>query len=604
MNIKYKYIEMKQLAFACMLLITMSACSYGQSRMPFGRVSTTPAMQKVDLAIAAVENLYVDKLDENKLAEDAIVGLLEKLDPHSKYMTPEEVKEMNEPLQGNFDGIGIQFNMLTDTLYVVQVIPGGPSEKVGILVGDRIIQVNDTLIAGVKMKNTDVMSRLRGPKGTTVNVKVLRNKDPKLLNFKIVRDKIPIYSLDASYMVDKTTGYIKLNRFAATTYDEFKEALGKLMKQGMENLILDLQGNGGGYLGTAIEIANEFLKQGSLIVYTEGIHQKRENALATNKGVMQSGRLVVLVDESSASASEIVSGAIQDWDRGVIVGRRTFGKGLVQRPIPMPDGSMIRLTTARYYTPTGRSIQKPYQNGNLESYNRDWMERWNRGEMISADSIHFPDSLKFSTLVDKRTVYGGGGIMPDYFVPLDTTRGSTLLRELNAYGITYKYTTQLIDANRVAYKKQYPAFEDFNRKFVVTDLMIDDLIVLYKKDREENKKPEERSEKKSRQSSEKEEIEIDGVSYKLSKEQIESLNKLIGRTDNNIDENLPKDHIVKDLARSGLVIKSQVKALIARDIFGESEYHQVLNKEYEAYNKAIEIISNDTVYDKLLTGRN
>lgn len=594
---------MKQLTFACMLLLTMSACSYGQNKMPFGRVPVTPSTQKVDLAIAAVENLYVDNLDEGKLAENAIIGFLEKLDPHSNYMTAEEVKEMNEPLQGNFDGIGIQFNMLTDTLYVVQVIPGGPSEKVGILAGDRILQVNDTLIAGVKMKNTDVMSRLRGPKGTAVNVKVLRNKDPQLLNFKIIRDKIPIYSLDASYMVDKTTGYIKLNRFAATTYDEFRKALEKLMQQGMKNLILDLQGNGGGYLGTAIEIANEFLKQGALIVYTEGVHQKRENALATNKGDMQDGRLVVLVDESSASASEIVSGAIQDWDRGVIVGRRTFGKGLVQRPIPLPDGSMIRLTTARYYTPTGRSIQKPYENGNLDSYNKDLIDRYNRGEFISADSIHFPDSLKFKTLVDKRIVYGGGGIMPDYFVPIDTMHGSTLLRELNSYGITYKYITQLIDGNRAAYKKQYSNFEDFNKKFVVTDLMINDLMALYKKEMAENTKPA-KDDVKSKQTSEKEEVEIDGVPYKLSKEQIESLNKLIGKSGNSIDENLSKDRIVKDLAKSGSIIKSQIKALVARDIFGESEYHQVINKEIEAYNKAVEIISNEKEYNKLLSGKN
>jgi carboxyl-terminal processing protease len=552
MNIKNKYIKMKQSVFACMLIFTMYACSYGQNNISL-RIPSSAATQKLNMAITAIENLYVDELNSNKLAEDAIISLLAKLDPHSNYMTPEEVKEMNEPLQGNFDGIGIQFNMLTDTLYVVQVIPGGPSEKVGILTGDRIILVNDTLIAGVKMKNTDIMSRLRGPKGTAVNVKVLRNKAPKLLNFKIVRDKIPIYSLDASYMVDRTTGYIKLNRFAATTHDEFKKALDKLVQQGMQNLILDLQNNGGGYLGAAIEIANEFLKQGSLIVYTEGAHQKRENALATNKGDMQNGRLVVLVDESSASASEIVSGAIQDWDRGVIVGRRTFGKGLVQRPVPLPDGSMIRLTTARYYTPTGRSIQKPYENGDQDSYNKDLIDRYNRGEMISADSIHFPDSLKFNTLVDKRTVYGGGGIMPDYFVPVDTARGSTLLRELNSNGIIYKYATQLIDEKRTAYKKQYPGFEDFNKKFVVTDQTMNDLMASYKKDT--------------------------------------TLNK---------EDSLSEDRIAKDLVKSGSIIKTQIKALVARDIFGENGYYQVLNKISDAYNKAIEIISDAKVYDKLL----
>ncbi|MDR0769152.1 MAG: S41 family peptidase [Dysgonamonadaceae bacterium] len=545
---------MKQLIFSCMLILTMLACSYGQNTITFGHTTSSAAAQKIGMAINAVENLYVDELNSNKLAEDAIISMLEKLDPHSNYMTPEEVKEMNEPLQGNFDGIGIQFNMLTDTLYVVHVIPCGPSEKVGLLVGDRILQVDDTLIAGVKMKNTDVMSHIRGPKGTTVNLKVLRNGEPKLLNFKIVRDKIPIYSLGAFYMIDETTGYIKLNRFAATTYNEFKTALDTLVRQGMVNLILDLQDNGGGYLGTAIEIANEFLQQGSLIVYTEGVHQKREDARATNKGAMQNGRLVVIVNEASASASEIVTGAIQDWDRGVIVGRRTFGKGLVQRPVPLLDGSMIRLTTARYYTPTGRSIQKPYENGNQESYAKDLIDRGNRGEMISADSIHFSDSLKFSTLVNKRTVYGGGGIMPDYFVPLDTTFRSTLLGELNSNQITYKYTTRLIDSKRSAYKTQYPDFKTYNKDFAVTDQMLNELIESYRKDTTINK-----------------------------------------------EDSLSEERIAKDLVKSASLLKAQIKALIARDIFGENEYYQVINKIIVPYNQAIEIISDDKVYNKLLS---
>ena len=361
--------------------------------------------RKLQLALFAISNLYVDSTSETKLVEDAIVGMLDKLDPHSNYMDPEETKEMTEPLQGNFDGIGIQFNMLTDTLYVIQVIPGGPSEKVGLMAGDRIIQVDDTLIAGVKMKTTDIMKKLRGPKGTEVRVKVKRGKSPELMDFKIVRGKIPVYSLDAAYMADKNTGYIKLNRFAASSADEFREALEKLRKQGMKNLILDLQGNGGGYLNIAIELADEFLDKNRLIVYTKGSKQPREEANSTARGQFQEGRLVVLVDESSASASEIVSGAIQDWDRGVIVGRRTFGKGLVQKPIPLPDGSMIRLTVSRYYTPTGRCIQKPYENGKMEEYHHDLIDRYNRGELMSADSIHFPDSMKYNTLVTERTVY-------------------------------------------------------------------------------------------------------------------------------------------------------------------------------------------------------
>ncbi|GHU62602.1 peptidase S41 [Bacteroidia bacterium] len=546
----------------------MNACSYGQNN------NIDPSIRKVEMAMYFIENLYVDSVDKNKLAEDAIVSLLEKLDPHSNYMTPDEVKELNEPLQGTFDGIGIQFNMLFDTLYVVQVIPGGPSEKVGILAGDRIIFVNDTVIAGVKMKSKDVVSRLRGQKGTTVTVKVLRSKVPELLEFNITRDKIPVYSLDASYMVDKETGYIKLNRFAATSFDEFKEALQKLKGQGMKNLIFDLQGNGGGYLGSAIEIAKEFLKPGSLIVYTEGVSQKRENATAGNKGAFEQGKLVVLVDESSASASEIVSGAIQDWDRGVIVGRRSFGKGLVQRPIDLPDGSMIRLTTARYYTPTGRSIQKPYENGDLESYHKELIERYNKGEMLSADSIHFPDSLKYSTLVNKRTVYGGGGIMPDYFVPIDTTHSSLLHRQLISRGILYKYTLSHVDANRNTYKSKYPTFEAFNKQFTVSDGMLEDLLTFYKKEianpNENSMFPGDDDDKEDKSPESKPE------------------------------ENKAADVKPSDLDKSKSLVQKQIKALIARELFGENQYYQVINTEIDAYLKAIEIINDAKEYDKLL----
>ena len=403
--------------------------------------------RKLQLALYAISNLYVDSTSETKLVEDAIVGMLEKLDPHSTYTDPEETKEMTEPLQGNFDGIGIQFNMLTDTLYVIQVIPGGPSEKVGLMAGDRIIMVDDTLIAGVKMKNTDVMKRLRGPKNTEVRVKVLRGGVPALIEFKITRGKIPVYSLDAAYMADKTTGYIKLNRFAASSADEFQEALEKLKKQGMKNLILDLQGNGGGYLNIAIDLADEFLGKDKLIVYTEGNKQPREEAKSSARGGFEEGRLVVLVDETSASASEILSGAVQDWDRGVVVGRRTFGKGLVQKPIPMPDGSMIRLTVARYYTPTGRSIQKPYVNGNQEQYNHDLIDRYNRGELMSADSIHFPDSMKYNTLETKRIVYGGGGIMPDIFIPRDTSGVTSYFSNVVNSGMLNLYALEYSDRN-------------------------------------------------------------------------------------------------------------------------------------------------------------
>lgn len=512
------------------------------------------------MTLYAIQNLYVDTVNETKLVEDAITGLLEKLDPHSNYLNPEEVKEMNEPLQGNFDGIGIQFNMLTDTLYVIQVISGGPSEKVGIRAGDRIMMVDDTLIAGVKMKTNDVMKKLKGPKGTNVRVKVLRQGMPDLIEFKIVRDKIPVYSLDAYYMIDNKTGYIRLNRFAATSYDEFVKAFKSLKSKGMENLIFDLQGNGGGYLNAAIDISDEFLKQGETVVYTEGEHQRREDARATAKGDFEKGRLIILIDEYSASASEIVTGAVQDWDRGVVVGRRSFGKGLVQRPIPLPDGSMLRLTTARYYTPTGRSIQKPYENGNLESYNKDLIERYNHGEMLSADSIHFPDSLKYNTLISKRTVYGGGGIMPDYFIPLDTTKYATnVWKEIYGKGLTYRYAMSLIDKNRDKYKKDYKTFNDFKAKFTITESMLQDVFNMMIADRKTT--------------------EPDA--------------KDTGATDKDREEFI----ITKSL------IALQIKGLIARDLWDMSEYLQIVNDENETLKKALEIIENQEEYNKLLSGK-
>jgi carboxyl-terminal processing protease len=550
---------MKQFVCVCFILVGIYSCTYGQRNLD-------PQFHKINTALYAIDNLYVDTVKSSKLVEDAIIGMLAKLDPHSTYLTAEELKEADEPLQGNFDGIGVQFNMLTDTLYIVEVISGGPSEKVGIRAGDRIIQVDDTLIAGVKMKNTEVMSRLRGPKGTTVNVKILRKNNAGLLDFKIIRDKIPIHSLNAHYMLDAETGYIKLDRFAATSHEEFKTAVAELQTQGMKNLIFDLQSNGGGYLDAGIWIANEFLKQNQLIVYTEGVHQRRNDARARFDGTLSTGRLIILVDENTASASEIVSGAVQDWDRGVIVGRRTFGKGLVQRPIPLPDGSMIRLTTARYYTPTGRSIQTPYESGKLDSYYNEFNTRFLRGEMLSADSIQFSDSLKYSTLVENRTVYGGGGIMPDYFVPMnnDTTgwyylaAKTSLYREIYNNGTIYKYVTQMIDNNRDKLKKQYPDYVTIGKKFTVSDKIINELLDLYKKDKAE---------------------ELKEKSYQLTEEQ------------------------QKELPNAKPLIQFQLKGYLIRELLGENDYYHFLN-DSDVYNdalpKAIELINNPTEYNKLL----
>lgn len=527
---------MKKIALALLLAVLAFAPAAAQRGDMDAR--------KLQLALYAITNLYVDSTDEGKLVEDAIVGMLEKLDPHSNYMDPEETKAMTEPLQGNFDGIGIQFNVLTDTLYVIQVIPGGPSEKVGLMAGDRIIFVNDTLIAGVKMKTPDIMKRLRGPKGTEVRVKVLRNKDPELIEFKIIRGKIPVHSLDAAYMADKQTGYIKLNRFAASSADEFREALEKLRQEGMKQLILDLQGNGGGYLNIAIELADEFLGKDKLIVYTEGSRQSREEAKATWRGGFEEGRLVVLVDESSASASEILSGAVQDWDRGVIVGRRTFGKGLVQKPIPLPDGSMMRLTVSRYYTPTGRCIQKPYENGQLDAYEHDLIDRYNRGELMSADSIHFPDSMKYHTLETKRIVYGGGGIMPDLFIPVDTSRYTDYHRKLVATGLVNRIAMNYLDRNRAQMNKKYPQFAQFKQDFVVTEEVMQELLAL----------------------AEEEKITFEETQYNRSKP----------------------------------LIQLQIKALIARDLYDMAEYFQVINDDNASYQKALELINDKEAYQKAL----
>lgn len=435
---------------------------------------------KLRMAEAAIAQLYVDTVDENKLVEDAIRGMLEKLDPHSAYSTPEETKELNEPLQGNFSGIGVSFNMNKDTLYVIQTISGGPSERVGILAGDRIIKVNDTVIAGVKMKNSQIMKRLRGPKGSKVRVSVLRrsNKSNDTIDFVITRADIPIYSVDAAYMADPKTGYIRINRFAAETSNEVAEAIRMLKKKGMTQLILDLTDNGGGYLNAASDLLGEFLDPGSLAVYTQGTNSPRFDLIAkahAKEPLFNHGRLVVMVNQYSASASEITSGAIQDWDRGVIVGRRTFGKGLVQRPLPFPDGSMIRLTVAHYYTPTGRDIQKPYKKGDIKDYAKDILDRYNHGELMHQDSIKYIDSLKVYTIKSRRPIYGGGGISPDRFVPLDTTEFTKYYRNVMAKGLINQFAINYVEKFRKDILKKYKNDTDFVNRFEVTPEMLEEL---------------------------------------------------------------------------------------------------------------------------------
>ncbi|NLZ95228.1 MAG: S41 family peptidase, partial [Bacteroidales bacterium] len=495
---------------------------------------------KLDRTIRLINDLYVDDVNTEEITESAIRNMLKELDPHSSYLNKEEVKEMNEPLQGNFDGIGISFNMLTDTIYVMEVISGGPSQKVGIMPGDKIIYVNDTLIAGQKKTNRDVISRLRGKKGTTVKVKILRKGVEGLTEFRIIRDNIPIYSIDASYMVNNNTGYIRLSRFGVTSYKEFHEAIIKLKTKGMNNLIVDLTGNGGGILSTSTDITDEFLDEDRLMVYTEGKNQPRMTINSTSKGEFKSGKLVVLVNEGSASASEILSGAVQDWDRGVIVGRRTFGKGLVQRQLPLTDGTMIRLTVARYYTPTGRGIQKPYNEGDLEAYNLDFINRYNHGEMINADSIHFPDSLKYATLINKRTVYGGGGVMPDVFVPIDTTLATSLHLQLLAKGVLNKIAIQEVDNNRKQLLSNYTTIESFIKNYTISPALI----------------------QKIKNIAQEEDIEWNNEEFEKSKK----------------------------------LILTQMKGLIARDVYDSSAFYRIINDIDDIFSKGLEVITNDKLY--------
>lgn len=426
---------------------------------------------KINSILNAIESDYVDTVNRSELVEAAIPAILKKLDPHSVYIPAKDLIRANEPLQGNFDGIGISFNMMTDTILVISTIPGGPSEKIGLQAGDKIIYVNDSLVAGKQLSEEKIMGMLKGPRGTVVKIKLLRKGFKELIPFEITRDKIPIYSVDVSYMIDENTGFIKINNFAMTTYDEFMKSIRELKDKGMTDLVLDLRENSGGVMEAAIKIANQFLHEGQMIVYTLGRSQPKNEARATGKGEFETGKLVLLIDEWSASASEILAGAIQDNDRGTIIGRRSFGKGLVQEPIPFADGSGMRLTIARYYTPTGRSIQKPYNNG-FDEYFDDLNSRYERGEFEVSDSIHFADSLKFTTPGGK-TVYGGGGIMPDIFVPVDTTGRSSYFLAVRPH--IYRFALKYTENNREVLKKYTEAHEmnNYLDKQVLLDQFVD-----------------------------------------------------------------------------------------------------------------------------------
>lgn len=501
--------------------------------------------RKLLMSEQIIERFYVDSVNSDKMVQEAIVAMLKTLDPHSTYSDPEETKELTTPLTGNFSGIGVQFNMLNDTLFVIQTTSGGPSEKVGILPGDRIIQAGDSVIAGRKLPNSRIIKILRGEKGSQVLLKVLRKGSPEPIAFLVTRDDIPVYSVDAAYMADPTTGYIRISRFGEETEKEFEKALSDLRAKGMQNLIIDLEDNGGGYLQAAHQLASHFLEKGDMVVYTDAPKMGRSDFRVERPGDFRKGRLVIMANQYSASAAEILSGAVQDNDRGLIVGRRTFGKGLVQRPFPFPDGSMIRLTVSRYYTPSGRSIQKPYAPGDEEAYRKDMLNRYEAGEFSSADSIHLPDSLRYSTLRNRRPVYGGGGIMPDLFVPIDTTMYSTYYRDLVAKGVINRFAITYVDAHRKSLRAEYPDGKAFDRGFTFTPEMLDEVVAL-------------------------------------------------GRADSVMPDSAM-------LEKSRPLIATIVKGLIARDLFESTDYFRVVNPALSpSYRAALDLINDEERYNRLL----
>lgn len=505
----------------------------------------TKTTEKFNRLLYLVEKMYVDSVYSPELVDDAIRAMLEKLDPHSMYIPKKEVEDLEAPLKGNFEGVGIRFQILKDTLLVVQTISGGPSEKVGIMPGDQVIKIDGEEVAGVGLKNSGVRKRLLGDKGTKVIMEIRRKGEKDLISFEVTRDKIPIYSVDAAYMIDDKIGYIKVNAFANTTVEEYKQALKKLKEQGMESLILDLQNNGGGYLHAAFELADQFLSDDKLIVYTEGRSFPRQDYNAGRKGNFEKGKLVVLINEGSASASEIVTGAIQDWDRGVVVGRRSFGKGLVQKPVPLPDGSKVRLTTQRYYTPSGRCIQKSYAEGS-DAYRKEKYDRYLSGEAYNKDSIQIPDSLIYKTLITKRDVYAGGGIIPDVFVPVDTTGTSNYFSQLVRKGIMNRFALEYVNDNRKKLAKSYPNFESFKSQFDI-DKATEKLIKY----------------------AEKEELEFDEEGF-------------------NEAEN---------------TIKIRLKAQIAQNIWETSHFYEIINELNNTVKKGVEILKNGD-YEKVELAKN
>ncbi|MDD4684206.1 MAG: S41 family peptidase [Bacteroidales bacterium] len=588
---------MKQILFSLFLLIS----SY-LTAQTIDKTELLSTDNKMSFTLNMIRYYYAEKPDMPKIVEKGIVNMLKELDPHSVYITKEDVQKMNEPLIGNFDGVGISFQIMKDTIHVVDVIRGGPSEKVGVMPGDKIIKVDDKVATGDTIKNDFVFKHLRGVKGTKVNLTVERRGRKEPIIFEIIRDKIPITSVDTWFMLDKTLGYIRLDRFAQKSTEEVVEAIEDLKKQGMKELIFDLRGNGGGYLDVAFKICDEFLSDDKLLVYTEGVSSPRYDFKAERKGTFEKGKIVVLIDEGSASASEIVSGAIQDWDRGVIIGRRSFGKGLVQRPFNLPDGSQIRLTTSRYYTPSGRCIQKPWDDG-LDSYYNDYMRRYQHKELITPDSITFPDSLKYNT-ANGRIVYGGGGIMPDVFVPIDTSRASDYLINLRSKGIFNNFSMQWMEENRESFLKQNPTFEDYNNSYPSLNLMEKFTNYAKKEGVEQNEIKKEWVNSMILDyivKQTKDTVSKNFSSYEEYAKELLSNSELL---DEVITKAKKEDDKMEEMTkRSDIFIEASLKAMIARNLYGVKYYYQSIKDTDDGLQKAITVIKDDKLYNSIISNK-
>lgn len=551
---------------AFILLVLLSFTSGAQT------INGSEPKRKYDIADKFVEvinlarSYYTDTIEDEKLVESAIKKVLEDLDPHSSYVPAKDVKRSEEGLVGNFEGVGITFQILKDTVMVLEVIPGGPSEKVGLRAGDKIIKANDTLMAGVKIENEGVIKKLRGPKGTKVRIAVMRKGERDLLDFTITRDKIPIYSITASYMAAPKVGYIRLERFAATTMQEFYNSVVKLREQGMEHLIMDLQGNVGGYLYTAVDMCNQFLGEKELTVYTQGLHSSYTPYFSDGRGIFKEGRVVMMIDEGTASAGEILSGCIQDNDRGLLVGRRTFGKGLVQKPFTLTDGSQLKLTTAHYYTPSGRCIQKPYGDGNKE-YREDYKTRLESGELFGKDTFKFADSLHFHTK-NKRDVYGGGGVKPDFFVPIDTSYNSPFSNALIRKGVENKFCLEYVDKNRAALMARYPTADEFFLNFDADTTLLGEYFAA---------------------------AVTDSVLKLKEGRTAKTFWQFFGAVLNDSVNNFERD-----FSKSEKVIKARIKATIGRDLFDTGLWFRVINNSInDSYAKALQIIQDPAAFEVL-----